>query len=901
MAFSKEQLKSELIDQVLERVRSRLPAQRVANAEAFLRRYFAHVPASEIVGEEPDNLYGAALTLWGFTQQRQPRETKIRVYNPRPDSHGWKSAHTIVELVNDDMPFLVDSLLAAVRALGGEIYLLIHPVLTVRRDGEGRLTELVEHTPGTDGEAATSVDDARGTVLTESVMHLQISERPPESHGQVQEAVASVLDDVRSAVDDWSAMRDRCRELIAETRQSPPPLPQQEIEEGTAFLEWLVDDHFTFLGYREYLFEGEGRDAVARVVPEVGLGLLRNDELTLYAKTRSLGPMPDHVRSFLKRRELLVISKAGRRSTVHRPVHLDSISLKTLDANGEVVGQRVFVGLFTSVAYGARPSQIPLLRSKAQAVLDRSGLPRNSHDGKALVHILDSYPRDELFQITEEKLCDIAIGILHLQERQRIAFFPRPDAFERYISCLIYVPRDRFDTRLRLMFMDILSAAYEGEISDYYTHLSDSKLARLHVIIKTTPGQIPEVDAEALEQKLVEAGRSWGDRLRDALVDARGEERGVATMNRFSEAFSTSYQDHFNAQTAVSDIAGVEHALESGLALNLYRAIEADDCELRLKIFVVAERVPLSEVLPMLENMGLKVIDEIPYRVVPADLEQPVWIRDFVMQIEDGRRIDDGRRVDLAAIRNNFHEAFRLVWRDEMENDGFNRLVLAAGVTAQDVTILRALCKYLLQARIPFSQAYMEQTLTRNPRLSRLLVALFRRRFDPTLAPAEADENATPDPDSEEGLIARIEARLENVAHLDEDRIIRRYENLIRAILRTNFFQPDDAGNRRPYLSFKIDSRQITNLPRPRPMCEIFVYSPRLEAVHLRGGRVARGGIRWSDRREDFRTEILGLMKAQMVKNAVIVPVGSKGGFVVKRLPSGSREEVMREVVACYQ
>ena len=532
-----------------------------------------------------------------------------------------------------------------------------------------------------------------------------------------------------------------------------------------------------------------------------------------------------------------------------------------------------------------------MLRRKVQRVLERSRIPLDGHGGKALTHILDTYSRDEMFQITEEKLFEIAIGILHLQERHRIAFFPRRDTFERYVSCLVYVPRDRFDTRLRLKLQEILSAAYEGEVSDYYTHLTDSKLARLHLIIQTTPGQIPEVDTEALEQKLIAAGRSWSDRLQEALIEARGEEQGIACMHRFGEAFSASYQDHFNAQTAVSDILKVEQALESGLALNLYRPIEADEHELRLKIYLPGKRVPLSEVLPMLENSGLKVIDEIPFAVCPDDLRDPMWIRDFVM------RIEDSGGVELAAIRDVFHEAFRLIWHGEMENDGFNRLVLCAGLSAREVTVLRAMCKYLLQAQIPFSQAYMEQTLAGNPRIARLLVQLFLRRFDPAAASEEGSEGR-----SEVELAAEIEGLLEQVTHLDQDRIIRRFRNLIQSSLRTNFFQPTAGGEPKSYLSFKLDSQKVSELPLPRPLCEVFVYSARLEAVHLRGGRVARGGIRWSDRREDFRTEVLGLMKAQMVKNAVIVPVGSKGGFVVKQPPSGGgREELMREVVECYQ
>ena len=904
MAFNREQLKTELIDQVLERVHGHLDGARAADADHVVRAFYAHVPPDDIVDEQPENLYGAAMTLWAFARERRPKENKVRVYNPRPESHGWKSTHTIVDVVIDDMPFLVDSLTAAFQALDADVHLVVYPVIHMRRDENGRFVELAspEAAAGDEGEGGA---EETGNLLTEALLHFQISEQRAVAHDIVHQTVAKVLADVRSAVEDWPKMRRHCAALVEEIRREPPHLPADEIAEGTDFLEWLVDDHFTFLGYREYAFEGDGEEAVATVVPDRGMGILRSEEATIFAESRSLAPMPARSRKFLRRPELLVISKAGRRSSVHRPVHLDAISAKLFSAEGKVIGHRLFVGLFTSVAYAARPWDIPVLRRKVQHVLERSKIPLDGHGGKALMHILDSYSRDELFQITEEKLYDIALGILHLQERHRIAFFPRRDTFERYVSCLVYVPRDRYDTKLRLKLQAILSAAYEGQVSDYYTHLTDSKLARLHLIIQTTPGEIPEVDVDALEQKLISAGRSWSDRLQEALIEARGEEQGIACMHRFGEAFSASYQDHFNAQTAVSDIAKVEQALESGLALNLYRPIEADEHELRLKIYLTGDRVPLSEVLPMLENSGLKVIDEIPFAVKPDDLRDPVWIRDFTMRTDDGGAVAGARRVDLTAIRDLFHEAFRLIWHGDLENDGFNRLVLCAGLSAREVTILRAMCKYLLQARIPFSQTYMEETLASNPGIARLLVELFLKRFTPPEPePPVVSADMPPDPPerrSEERLSADIESLLEQVTHLDEDRIIRRFRNLIQSMLRTNFFQPGADGEPQSYLSFKIDSQKVSELPKPRPLCEIFVYSSRVEAVHLRGGRVARGGIRWSDRREDFRTEVLGLMKAQMVKNAVIVPVGSKGGFVVKQPPDGGREERLREGIECYQ
>ena len=869
-------LKLELIEQINERVRDRLEPERAAAAERFVLQFFRHVPPDDLREESADNLYGASMRLWRFVQRREPGQAKVRVYNPRPESHGWKSPHTIIEIVNDDMPFLVDSVVAAVQEVNGEVHLVIHPVLRLKRDAEGRFVEL--HGAGPEAK----------TVPAESVMHLQIDEQPTALHGAIQERINATLQDVRASVDDFPLMLERCRQEIARLKAEPPALHEDEIAEGIAFLEWIADENFTFLGYREYAFEGEGDEETATVLNDSGLGVVRDSEVTLFEKVRSLGPMPEKALGFLRRPELLIISKANRRSTVHRPVHMDAIAVKLVDDDGKVTGQRLFVGLFTSTAYSGSVRRIPLLRRKVTNTIARSGFDEGSHDAKALLHVLESYPRDELFQITEERLFEIATGIVHLQERQRTALFCRLDPFERFASCLVFVPRERYDTSLRLRFSEILCSAFRGTLAAFYTHLTDSALARLHLIIKTNPGETPaDLDLDLIEQQLIEAARSWSDRLRESLIEEHREERGLAYLRRYENAFPRSYQDQFNEQSAVFDIGCIEKSLETGtLALNLFRPVEAGERELRLKIYIGAAPPPLSDVLPLLEDMGLRVIDEIPYAVHPAGVAEPVWIRDFFM------RAEEGCKSELEQIRDDFHEALSRVWRGEMESDGFNRLVLCARLSAREVTLLRAYCKYLLQARIPFSQSYMESTLVSNPTITRLLVNLFRRRFDPSISDSKRRC---------EELSAQIEDQLESVEHLDEDRIIRRFRNVIESTVRTNYFQTDDSGAPKPYMSFKLDSQKVQRLPKPVPFREIFVYSNRVEAVHLRGGRVARGGLRWSDRREDFRTEVLGLMKAQMVKNAVIVPVGSKGGFIVKKPADGDRERVMAEVVECYK
>ena len=882
MAQRAEQAKAELMERLASRAREKIEPQRAGEVERFIRQLYANVAPGDILHETPEALYCAAVSLWNFAAQRMPGKAKVRAFNPNVAEHGWKSTHTVVEIANDDMPFLVDSVTAELNRRDLTVHLIIHPVLKVRRGRNGRRIELCD-------SSAEPAADKSGFVLGESMMHIEIDEQSaPEALEEIRTSVERVLADVRVAVQDWRDIRGKIGETLAEIETSPSPLPREEVEEAKEFLRWLDDDHFTFLGYREYDFAGEGDAATLSIRNGSGLGILRDEEYLVFDGLRNLDRLPPEVRHFVRQPRLLFVTKSNQRATVHRPVLMDTIGVKRFDAEGKVVGERLFVGLLTSVAYSRSPRQIPLLRRKVQNIVSRAGFPPSSHDGKALIHVLENYPRDELLQIGEDDLYEISLGVLHLQERQRVALFVRRDPFERYMSCLVYVPRDRFSTTLRLRFQDILEQAYEGKVTGVYTYMGDEVLGRVHFIVKTTPGQIPPISPQEIEARLVEAGRSWSDELQDALIAALGEERGIATLRRFANAFPLAYRERFNAAVAVHDIACIEEATRTGrLAINLYRPIDSEPHELRLKIYNADGQVALSDILPMLEHMGLKVIGEVPYEVAPV-AGVAVWLHDFEMETPDRGEIDVSR------VREAFQDALGRVWSGEMEDDGFNKLVLHADASWRDVVVLRAYCKFLRQANIPFSQAYMEETLANNPRIARLLIDLFRQRFDPARQ-KDAETRSR-------GIIVEIEHALDEVQNLDEDRILRRYLNLILSTLRTNHFQKAADGGPKPYLSLKLDSRGIDDLPLPRPMVEIFVYAPRVEAVHLRGGKVARGGIRWSDRREDFRTEVLGLMKAQMVKNAVIVPVGSKGGFVVKRPPlEGGRESLMAEVVDCYK
>lgn len=594
------------------------------------------------------------------------------------------------------------------------------------------------------------------------------------------------------------------------------------------------------------------------------------------------------MRKLARKPNLLNLTKANSRSTVHRPSYMDYVGVKKFDENGNVIGERRFLGLYTFSAYSMSVFEMPVVRRKVKYTLERSGFSKGSHNEKDLVEILETYPRDELFQVSKEDLFDITMGILHLQERQRTRLFIRRDTYGRFFSCLVYVPRDHYDTEVRREMQEILKDSFGGVSSAFDVRLSESVLARLHFIVYVDPTNVPDYDAAEIEERLAETTRSWSDNLYDALIEGVGEERGNELFHKYRDAFPAGYRAGFLARTAVSDIGRIEElASEEDLSMSLYHPIEEPDEFLGFKLFRSGDQISLSTVLPLLEDMGVEVVDERPHKVEPLG-SPPVWIYDFGL-------VDESRGgFQTGEVREIFQDAFARAYRGLVENDGFNRLVLRARLTWRQVTILRAYCKYLRQAGTTFSQAYMEDTLFTNPHIARLLVDLFETRFDPK-NDGESDRET-------ERLKEQIEEALDEVVSLDEDRILRNFLDVTLATVRTNYYQTEDDGQPKVHLSFKFDPRRIPILPLPRPRFEIFVYSPRAEGVHLRGGEVARGGIRWSDRREDFRTEVLGLMKAQMVKNAVIVPVGAKGGFVVKRPPAeGGREALQNEVVACYR
>jgi glutamate dehydrogenase len=869
MAVRTEQVDGTPIDAVCARVRESVGDAHAEEVEAFVRQYYRWVPAEDLAARSPMDLYGAALSHWNLLRNRAPGEVKARVYNPRFEQHGWQSTHTAIELVCDDMPFLVDSVSMVLNRRGDGVHMLLHPVMRLERDGDGV------------ARAVLPAGAERGAV--ESVIHVEIDRHTDrgELH-DLRDELVRVIGDVTAAVQDWPRMAERASELAAELDASSPPVDPELRDEASALLRWLVDDHFVFLGYREYdlLGDDDGEHLSAR--PGTGLGILRS---AATGRSAAFDRLPRRIRALARRRRLLVLTKANSRATVHRPAYLDYVGVKEFDDEGEVIGERRFLGLYTSSAYKARPQEVPLLRHKAARVLERAGFAHRSHDEKALVDILETFPRDELFQIGDDSLFDVAMGILALGERRRVGVFVHRDAYERYLSCLVFLPRERFNTQNRELIGEILREATGATSVDFALRLSESVLVRIHFMVHVGTGELPEVDAAALKREIDEATGAWTDDLAEALVEDRGEEEGTALARRYRDAFPAGYRSDWHARSAVSDILRIEELdAAGGLAITLYRPLEAHGHELRCKLFCAGEPVSLSEILPMFERAGLDVVDERPYELGPADGE-PARIYDFGLVA--------ARDVDVDEVAEDFEIALRKVWRGELENDGFNALVLAARLTWREIIVLRAIARYLRQAQITYSNSYMERTLVAHADVARALVDLFDARFDP---------RRERDGDAADGIAAQIEEAIDGVESLDEDRILRSFLAVIRATLRTNHFRPAGDGEPRAYLALKLDPSRLPFLPAPRPQFEIFVYSPRTEGVHLRGGQVARGGLRWSDRQEDFRTEVLGLMKAQMVKNAVIVPVGAKGGFVVKRPPAdGGREALQDEVVACYR
>jgi len=914
MNLEKDKQKAALTKQVITNLNKRLGGEQAKMAALYVEQYFRRAPIDDLASEAPQTLASIVIGQLEFLKKRKRGEVLIRVFNPEVETDGWDSSHTIIEMVNDDMPFLVDTAALTLSELDLGVHLIIHPVIRVGRNGKGHLT------------AIHSKKSSNGA--SESVMQFQVDRRTATGDfEEIRTRLEIAFRDSRRAVMDWRRMEASAAEAAQSLSQWAPELDHDLLDECRVFLDWLLDDHFIFLGVRDYEVVRHKKESVLRVVQGSGLGILQETPETVIS--RPLSSLSDTARK--SQRLPLIITKTNARSTVHRSGYLDYIGVLKTDRRGRTIGERRFLGLFTSAAYNLTAMETPLVRRRVSNVLDSFSLVAGSHAWKSMVHTLETLPRDELVQATSRELQDTAVGVLNLQERQRVRLFIRRERFGRFYSCLVYIPRERFNTENREQIQDILKRALKGVRLDYGVHISESRLARLQVIVRPRSGAEIRFDVAALEKKIVDAVRSWRDELTSILVEKHGEEIGLKAAARFGRAFPEAYKEDISPWVAAFDVENASAVYQGeDLRMSLYRPRKSRGGIIRFKIFRKDVPIPLSDVLPMLENLGLHIVNERPYELEMPE-GQSIWIQDFDMI----PAVD--RELDLDVIRDLFKEAFEKTLNGEADSDGFNRLVIASQMHWRQVKVLRAYCKYLLQTGVPFSMNYMTETLARHPAIARLLLEFFEASFDPerdgesdyrrelaskrlgrrfdVLVKGELAVDRVMLDFIAELVAARAQSResqikaikrafkrgLESVSSLDEDRILFAFYEVIKATLRTNYFQVGADGAAKEYISFKLDSEALPELPLPRPFREIWVYSPRVEGIHLRGGKIARGGLRWSDRREDFRTEVLGLMKAQSVKNTMIVPVGAKGGFVVKRMPEeGGREAILAEGIECY-
>ncbi|AJC58036.1 NAD-glutamate dehydrogenase [Streptomyces sp. 769] len=873
----------------------------------YLQRYYLHTAPEDLADRDPVDVFGAALSHFRLAEHRPQGTANVRVHTPTVEENGWMCSHSVVEVVTDDMPFLVDSVTNELSRQGRGIHVVIHPQVTVRRDVTGKLIEILgANGDGRGANGGGKVAELPHDAVTESWIHVETDrETDKEDLKQITADLLRVLSDVREAVEDWDKMRSAALRIAEDLPTEPiaDDIRAEDVEEARELLRWLSDDHFTFLGYREYELasapcEDGSEEDVLTAIPGTGLGILRSDPAHResdagHPVSPSFNRLPADARAKAREPKLLILTKANSRATVHRPSYLDYVGVKKFDKEGNVIGERRFLGLFSSAAYTESVRRVPVIRRKVAEVLEGAGFSPNSHDGRDLLQILETYPRDELFQTPPDQLRSIATSVLYLQERRRLRLYLRQDEYGRYYSALVYLPRDRYTTAVRLRLIDILKEELGGTSVDFTAWNTESVLSRLHFLIRVEPGtalsELTDTDVDRIESRLVEAARSWADGFAEALTAEVGEERAAELLRRYAHAFPEGYKAENNPRGAVADLQHLEKLTEEpghDFAVSLYEPVNAGPGERRFKIYRRGEPVSLSKVLPGLNRLGVEVIDERPHELRCAD-STLAWIYDFGLRMPAYVSGDDARE--------RFQEAFTAVWTGAAESDDFNQLVLRAGLDWRQAMVLRAYAKYLRQAGSTFSQTYMEDTLSNNVHTTRLLVSLFEARMSP--------ERQSAGTELIDGLLEELDGALDQVASLDEDRILRSFLTVIKATLRTNHYQRDSTGRPHSYLSMKLDPQAIPDLPAPRPAYEIWVYSPRVEGVHLRFGKVARGGLRWSDRREDFRTEILGLVKAQMVKNTVIVPVGAKGGFVGKQLPDPSldRDAWLAEGIACYK
>ncbi|MGB1139852.1 MAG: NAD-glutamate dehydrogenase, partial [Halioglobus sp.] len=802
---------------------------------------------------------------------------KIKIFNPDMQAHGWESDNTVLVVLCPGFPFTTNSIRAELNRQNLRIHTIASCNLAGTRDASGSLTKVVaaEH-----GEQFGT--PAEALMYFEITRHTDLGQLEP-----LKEALLEILAEVSVVVGDFPAMCERLQESAQQIAGSDCVVRDYR-DEAIAFLQWIEHDNMTFLGYEYLAVSGKGEGHTVSVQPEQSLGLLRERQ---DSGERDLATDLERLSLEQFHRKQLGFSKSRIRARVHRAAYPDYVSILVFDNEGEVVGQHRFLGLYTSAVYTTDPQQIPILRRKMARVLELSEQDWSAHERRELVRVIQLFPRDELFQSSIEQLRRTVNAVNGIQERRQTRLFVRRDIHGKFINCIVYVPRDQYNTEQRARIQSILSTAFQAQDLEFTAYYSESILVRCYFVLRVDPAQPLEFDAAELEDEIVQAMLAWEDRFHLKLVEEFGEEVGEGHFREFGVGFPAGYRDDFDPRVAVVDLKKILDLRNgSELAISLYRQMDDADNVLRLRLYQQGESLPLSDVLPILENLGLRVINERPYGI-RARVGALYWVQEFhlVYTLASDIIVED--------VREEFEDAFARIWFGEAESDSFNRLLLGTRLDWREIAMLRAFARYLRQLQFPYSTDYIAETLAEHLAITSDIVEMFDTRFNPDLSLDESRRLA-----KEDEIEQSIVNALESVPNLGQDRIIRQVTRVVKATQRSNFYQLGADGQPHAYFSFKLRPADIPDVPRPVPMFEIFVYSPRVEGVHLRGGKVARGGLRWSDRQEDFRTEVLGLVKAQQVKNAVIVPVGAKGGFVPRRLNSAmSRAEVQEEGIACYR
>lgn len=871
MVLDSDSATTACIESVIALAKSMMPS--ATSLPMFIEQFYRNADADEFVERDPQSLFESARASWDLLQSSNGIDPAIRIYNPDKQSDKWESNFTIIDLVLTDMPFLVDSISMEMQRQGLAIHFLVHPLFVTDRLKSGRLDKIFayNHTNG--------LNNAK----RESVIHIEIDRIVDKAQqASVCMELTLVLAEIKRAVTDWPLMREKILEVKAEAANAPANIDERERTEILTFLQWIHDDHLTILGYREYVLREVDNTLELHALAPTGLGILRSEDED--ALSHSFAALPPEVRALATSQNLLITNKSNTRATIHRPGYLDYIGVKKYDASGKVIGEHRFFGLYTTSAFNTPPKDIPYLRLKIERLLQRTNLPAKSHRIKLLMDIVDFYPRDELFQISDDDLFRIVTGILHMKESQRVRLFLREDPYRRFVTCLIYIPRERFSTDVRVRILNELKTVFNGnEELQFNVQIGDSLLARIFAVIRISdyPSELP--DMKELEQGLTLLTWQWKDHLRSALFRTFDESMSLHLFEQYAEAFPAGYQEWNHASIGVDDIKSLESLNDNkSLTIRLFqREIDLSNAgHFRIKIYNLAAPIVLSDALPLLENMGLRVINARPYHVHKKN-QQQAWLLEFHVSTVCTNGIHLDNLSDLVS------DTFVAAWFGLIENDPFNALAIRASLSSRQINILRMYSRYIKQIGLPYSQHYIAETMQEQPSIANLLVALFEAKFNLDLH----------NPEHARAIERDIQRALNEVGSLDQDRILRTLMDLITCTLRTNYYQLN-----RPCTSIKLSSRDIQELPEPRPRYEIFIYSPDTEGVHLRGGKVARGGLRWSDRKEDYRTEVLGLVKAQMVKNAVIVPKGSKGGFIVKQLLIGlDHAKIMEKVIASYK